>query len=152
MFAGLRIIKNRIARRFIKVRKDLVCRPIQKGACIHVFWKVLDIGAGPAASLYIHDREVIRCDCFGEGRGHYHIHVDEMPGRKVERVYFPETTIKSQIESSVKILSNDLLVYLQKSHDQKIRDFKIDRKKFDEAVRWTEKKMLEYSGKALNRG
>ena len=71
---ALRSRMNAGRRRTIGLRErpihDIVVYDIQPFAYVAVYWKSLSNGRGPGASLYVHDEEVLRLDCFGEGAGH----------------------------------------------------------------------------------
>ncbi len=141
-----RRVFKRISRRLNRVRKNLVCHRIQRNACVHVFRKDIDdLGAGPGAALYIDDKEVLRLDCFGEGRGHYHVHLDEIEPGKVERIFFAEKSVEDQIARTALELSANLPGHLATSRDPNIREFKIDAARFATAAAWAQAKMLDYA-------
>ena len=108
------------------VRQDVLRYEIQPSASLEVFWKVLTIGRGPAVSLYVHGEEVLKIDCFGEGKGHYHVNARqwsrELPG----------------------IVQRNAFVYLQQNDDPRIRRFVLDPARLREATERMKATMLEY--------
>ena len=129
------------------VRKDVLRYEIQPGASLEVFWKVLTIGRGPAVSLYVHGEEVLKIDCFGEGKGHYHVNARQwsrdLPGI-VQRIYLPEPTVEAQIERAVFELQRNASVCLQQNDDPRIRGFVLDPARLREATERMKATMLEY--------
>ena len=49
-------------------RHDLVEFRIQDNIRLEVYWRDDLAGYGPAVSIYAYDQEVLRLDCFGEGK------------------------------------------------------------------------------------
>lgn len=129
------------------LRKDVVRYAVQEGVYLEVFWKVLEIGRGPAVSLFVHGDEVLKFDCFGQGKGHFH--VSERPWRGPEpptayRVYLPEKTVEAQIERAVFELRSNAVYYLQRNHDPRIRRCQIDPQRLEAAIERARVQMLEY--------
>ena len=75
------------------IRKDLRNYRVQDNVYIAVFWKVLGIGKGPALSLYVKDREVLKFDCFGKDKGHYHAQTLIAEDTEEHRIFFREPTV-----------------------------------------------------------
>ena len=131
-------------------RKDVLRYAIQPGAYLEVFWKVLEIGRGPAVSLYVHGEEVLKIDCFGAGKGHYHLNARQwrrkLPGI-VQRIYLPETTVEAQIDRAVFELQHNALVYLQQNDDPRIHQVVLDTALLREATERMRMTMLEHMRK-----
>ena len=98
---------------FRSARQDLHRIPITGHAFIDVFWKKLPIGRVPAASVVIHNQEVLRVDCFGPGKGHLHASLFQQVPAPELRLFFPETTIREQIDRSVFEVTRNLYYYTQ---------------------------------------
>ena len=146
-----RLLKGRPAPQAApSVRNDIQRYEIQPGAYLVVFWKVLKIGRGPAVSLYVHGEEVLKIDCFGEGKGHYHVNARQwrrqLPGI-VQRLYLPETTVEAQVERAVFELQRNTSVYLQQNDDPRIRRVVLDPIRLREATERMKTTMLEYMRK-----
>jgi len=129
------------------IRKDVIRYPISKESYLEVFWKALEIGRGPAVSLVVHGREVMKFDCFGGERGHFHIYYGPLaylkdPSR--QRLYFYEKSIDEQIERSIFELRTNIFYYLERHPDAKIRGFKPDTEKLNEATLLAKDKMFQY--------
>ena len=66
--------KNLIKLKLIdQVRKDVEIIPIQPNLELVVYWKVLQVGRGPALILQAYGKEVLKFDCFGRDDGHFHV-------------------------------------------------------------------------------
>ena len=136
---------------------DVAHYPIQRGADLYVYWKSLDEGKGPSASFFVLGEEVLRFDCFGENRGHYHMNLENrghrrrnwasttgLNSRKIICLYFPEKTVSEQIERSAFELTTNVRYYLWRNRDKKIKTFSLDENRLREAVAVMKSKMLEY--------
>jgi hypothetical protein len=108
------------------LRRDRVRLEVQEGVCLDVFWKSLDRGRGPAAALFVHGDEVLRFDCFGPERGHYHAVDGSRRGANRRRVYFEEATVEDQIERSLSELRQNLAGYLGRNPRRSIRRLTVD--------------------------
>lgn len=107
-------------------RRDLASYKVQDGVRLDVFWKVLSIGRGPAFSLFIHDEEVMRFDCFGPGEGHFHLALSA-PGEPAEsRLWFHEQNVRDQIDRSLFELSSNLDYFLERHPSSRVRGERID--------------------------
>ena len=129
---------------FFGPRRDLVRYRIVENAELVVYWKVLKIGRGPAAALYVFGQEVLRFDCFGEN-GHFHARLDEAEKGSINRKFFNERTVTEQIERSSEELTRNLRSYMTGSKDPSIRDFEIDRESLEKAAFWMKAQMNEYA-------
>ena len=126
---------------------DVVIYPVQDHAYVAVYWKDLPIGKGPCASLYVYDKEILKFDCFGEGRGHYHTHMNQpsLVRNGEERLYFYEKTIENQVERSIFEIQKNAAYHLQRNHDPRITFFKLDLPHLEAVCREAKVKMLEYA-------
>lgn len=111
---------------FRLVRHDLQRIPISDDAFIDVFWKALPIGRGPAASVVVHDQEVLRFDCFGPGKGHLHASFFQQAPAPELRLFFSEPTICQQIDRAAFEVTRNLPYYTQRSPYAAVRRFRID--------------------------
>ena len=128
---------------------DVVIYPVQDHAYLAVYWKDLPIGKGPCVSLYVHDKEILKFDCFGEDRGHYHANMDQtsLIPKGEERLYFKERSIEDQVERSIFEIQRNAAYHLQRNFDPRITRFKLDRARLETASREAKQKMLEYASK-----
>jgi len=122
------------------IRKDILKIDIQDNLYVLVFHKILSSGFGTAVSLYIHEHEFLKFDCFGENKGHYHIY-DSVTNNTI---YFDEKTCIEQINRSCYELANNINIYLNKSSRNNIREFTIDMPKFTAVIEDIRSKMIEY--------
>jgi hypothetical protein len=76
------------------IRKDVVTVPIHDGAHFLVYHKNLPIGFGPTVLLCVNSIEILKFDCFGSKKGHFHF----MNG---ERIFFTDHTVEKQIDTSI---------------------------------------------------
>lgn len=127
-----------------KGRKDVKNIKIQNDVFLQVYWKVMEIGKGPAVILYIFGKGVLRFDCFGKEKGHYHVDCYKLNGTVGNRIYFQEDNAHEQIERTVLELKSNLSYYLQKNKDQRIRDIKIEQKNMEVALVPVKSKMVEF--------
>lgn len=111
---------------FRLVRHDLKRIPLADDAFIDVFWKALPIGRGPAASVVVHDQEVLRFDCFGPGKGHLHASFFQQTLAPELRLFFSEPTIRQQIDRAAFEVTRNLYYYTQRSPYAAVRRFRVD--------------------------
>lgn len=124
-------------------RRDVASIPVQPEVELRVCWKQLEIGHGPAASLFVLGDEVLRFDCFGAGRGHYHAELVQ-PERATGRIYFPERSVEEQIERSLFELTRNLAYYLQRNPRRDVRRFCVDPAALEQACAEARRRMLAY--------
>lgn len=110
-------------------RKDSMNLPIQDGAYFVVFHKFLDDGAGPAISLYVKGSEILKYDCFGPGKGHYHVRPNFS-----ERLPLEAQRIEHQIQESIRDIRDKSTLRLSQQAEAEIRDFTLDRMAFEIAL------------------
>lgn len=121
------------------IRKD-VCRiDVQEDVYFNVYWKILKIGKGPAVTLNIYNKEILKFDCFGKCNGHFHISPEHN-----KRIFFSEQTAKDQIERTSFELTNNLNIYLGMNEEKKVREISIDCLKLKLAVERVEEKMTHF--------
>ena len=128
---------------------DVVIYPVQDHAYLAVYWKDLPIGKGPCVSLYVQDKEILKFDCFGEDRGHYHTNINQpsLVPKGEERLYFSERTIEDQVTRSIFEIERNAVYHLQRNHDPRVTFFKLDPFRLEAACREAKAKMLEYIDK-----
>ncbi|MDP3919261.1 MAG: hypothetical protein Q8R76_00420 [Candidatus Omnitrophota bacterium] len=127
--------------------KGVVIYPIQHGAYLAVYRKDLAAGVGPGASLYVHDREILRFDCFGKGAGHYHSNISQnrrMTFGRDRRMFFSEPTVEEQIMRAAAELTENVHTHLRANRSRRIREYKLDPELLHKAVDKMKVKMLEY--------
>lgn len=79
---------------------------------IAVFWSVVPgVGSGPSASVYVHESEVMRLDCFGGNEGHMHLNpaqVQALRPARDPRVYFEPGDRTTHVQRAQFELSTNL--------------------------------------------
>lgn len=123
---------------------------IQPDSYLAVYYKRYDTGVGPGVSLYIHENEILRFDCFGKGRGHYHSLpcLSALPSD--ERIGFTAETIKSQVNETVEETTGNYAAHLGKHFRRNIRDFRFDQACLAAAVAEAHDRMLSAHRRALS--
>ena len=119
------------------LRKDLYKIDIEDNVYFLVFHKSLSFGFGPSLSLYINNKEILKFDCFGDKKGHYHIN-------NSERIFFIENTCLEQINKIIYELSNNLNYYLNQINN---KNFNLNINIFMEKLLEAKNKMIEYENK-----
>lgn len=104
-----------------------------------VYWKILEIGKGPAVILKAFDKEILKFDCFGEKDGHYHI----APNYDF-RIYFLEKTVSEQVQRTVAELKINGLRYLSLQKEPEIRNIKPNPTQYNSAVDSVEKLLIHF--------
>jgi hypothetical protein len=127
-------------------KKDLVEYSLQKNVRLEVYWRDDKAGYGPAASVYAHDQEVLRLDCFGEakqhgGKGHCHVNLKQT---KARQWMYPPGTVKDHIEHAMSDLKQNLGYCLVTNPDEKIQQTKVDAEVLEPIVQQAEKKMMGF--------
>ncbi len=113
-------------------RKDVSNIRVQDDVYFQVYWKVEEIGKGPAVVVFIFGEEILKFDCFGKDKGHYHIKGNKGAFRK--RIFFEESNASEQIDKTIAELNNNLKIYLQLNNRQKVKELDIDQKNLEEAL------------------
>lgn len=125
-----------------QLRKDVSNIKVQDDVYLQVYWKVLEIGKGPAVVLFVFGEEILKFDCFGKDRGHYHVN-----GEKVSygnKIFFEECNSSEQIDKTILELGNNLKLYLQQNIKQKVRELEIDQKNLEEALSRVKSIMVQF--------
>jgi len=105
---------------------DVRLIPIQSDSYLAVYYKRYETGVGPGVSLYVHESEILRFDCFGRDRGHYHSLpcLSALPCDK--RISFIAETIESQANETVMEITKNYAAHLGKHFRRHIRNYKFD--------------------------
>jgi hypothetical protein len=121
------------------VRHDLEEIEIEKNLKLLVYWKALTIGKGPAVILQAFENEILKFDCFGKNKGHYHIapHYDF-------RIFFIEETVPDQISRTIKELRLNGFRYLKSQNDSRFKSLILDESKYQETLDQVEKKLFQF--------
>lgn len=127
------------------VRKDVVDIDVQPNVRLVVFWKDLTIGKGPAVSLVIHEQEVMKFDCFGPEKGHFHVEFHCPSTTRENRIYFFENTTNRQIERSIFEIKKYSQYYIQRHPCERIRKTQFSNKALQKACDEAQTQMLHYS-------
>lgn len=120
-------------------RMDLKEITICNNLSFLVYWKILEIGKGPAVILKAFDKEILKFDCFGEKDGHYHI----APNYDF-RIYFLEKTVSEQIQRTVAELKINGLRYLSLQKEPEIRNINPRLTQYNSAIDSVEKLLTHY--------
>jgi hypothetical protein len=123
-------------------KKDLVEYPIQDDVILEVYWRDDAGGHGPAASLYIHNDEVFRFDCFDGTEGHCHVNLRQTRG---QRWYYPKGTVQEHIDRSVFELTHNVPFCLRTHQNEDIQAVKIDQAQLEQAAGQMRTKLLEFA-------
>jgi hypothetical protein len=90
------------ARRSLKYQSNgVTILEIQENVCLVSYWVGSDPGPGPSASLFVYGDEVMRFDCFGGERVHFHLNLTQaryFSGGESARLYFPEGSMQDQVK------------------------------------------------------
>ena len=104
---------------------------------LDVYWLKSPNAAGPAASFYVYDDEVMRLDCLGRDWGHLHINMKQLravPSTETPRFFFFGQTHREQIDEAAHHLSRNLEFCLQTNIDRKVRSFEPDNIDMENAI------------------
>lgn len=112
------------------IRKSITRLDLQPNAYFHVYWKRTDsIGEGPCVSFYVFENEVLRFDCFGKGKGHFHVNLGEslnVTTAPQHRLFFFEESVDDQIDRVGFELRVNCRYYLQRNEDTRTARFNVD--------------------------
>lgn len=105
---------------------DVRVIPIQPNSYLAVYYKHYGVKSGPGVSLYVHENEILRFDCFGKRHGHYHALpcLSVVPGN--ERINFTAETVEGQLQQTADEINHNHAAYLGKHFRRNIRDFRFD--------------------------
>jgi hypothetical protein len=120
---------------------------VQNDVRLDVYWTVVAQGAGPCASLFVLDEEVLRLDCFAGHTAHMHLNPVQLnlplPWSVTPRIAFPPGSMEEQIErASFEIVTNTKAV-LQMNQLTRFRQFSIKRSALETAAKAMKSYMLE---------
>lgn len=121
------------------IRKDVEIIPIQKDLELVVYWKVLEIGKGPALILRAHKKEILKFDCFGKDDGHFHA-----APNYGKRIFFDEQSAMAQIDRTTSELKKNAQSHLKNQKETEIYKMEIDQEKFIDAVEDARNKMIYF--------
>ena len=124
---------------------DLRRHTIQEYVRLETYWLSEPIGPGPAASFYIFDDEVLRFDCFGGTKGHFHINRKQaraFPGSGDSPLYFPPGTTTGHIDQACFELYVNLPYCLRTNASRRIRNMRIQKDRLKEAAEIMKAEML----------
>jgi hypothetical protein len=116
---------------------DVKTFPIQEGVVLETYCLGPPFGPCPAASVYIHDEEVMRLDCIGGVEGHFHVNLTQSlfyPGGEQARFYFPDGTVAEHIENAEFQLRHNLDYARRQNYKRSIREIQIDKAKLDDVA------------------
>ncbi len=111
------------------MRKDVHTIILQPNVEFDTYWKDTGkVGAGPTVAIYAYEIEILRFDCFGALKGHYHVFSDLCNKQSDEhRISFKETTREEQIDRTIWEIENNLLSLIRLIANNRIRSIEIDR-------------------------
>lgn len=125
-------------------RLDCCVHEVQPDVCVVSFWLNKPKALGPGASLYCHDLEVLRFDCFGAELGHFHLTPLSMWQATEKRIRFPELTVQAQIDRTAFELTHNVDYYMQLNPRPRVRKLKIDKDRMIAACREASEKMRSH--------
>ncbi|MEM9922570.1 MAG: hypothetical protein AAF915_02245 [Cyanobacteria bacterium P01_D01_bin.50] len=129
------------------IRKDSIKFNIDDHVYLEVYWKIYGIGKGPALIVNALGEEVLKFDCYGPGKGHYHVIVTELQPNCRSILHLPEQTVELQIERAIFEIKNNLNWYLERHPLAKIRKLKIQKSQLQAVTEELHNQMIEYHEK-----
>ena len=95
--------------------RDPVFLSVTPDVVFEIYWKDVEAGKGPALIVWCRFRKILKFDCFGKGRGHYHVALPAglQRSREFDRIHLPEDTVEGQIERVAFELRMNLRYYLE---------------------------------------
>lgn len=130
-----------------KSRHDIVRFEIADQAYLEVYWKVFGIGRGPAIALYIDEEEILKFDCYGSGKGHYHIQSFLPQAPRHTLLHLPEVTVEAQIDRALFELDRNLPWYLERHPLNHVRDLKVNKANLKQVLAQAKTLMLDYTNR-----
>jgi hypothetical protein len=113
-------------------RQDWTRNTLAPGVDLVTYWLDEQLGGGGTGTciaVYCHGYEVLRFDCFGGTRGHFHI-TPFTPwtifGCPERRLHFREQTIPEQIEHALFEIAENLDFYLHLNPRRSIRKVRVE--------------------------
>ena len=108
-------------------------------------------GAGPCASLFVLDEEVLRLDCFAGHTAHMHLNPVQLnlplQWSITPRIAFPPGTMEAQIERASFELETNTKAVLQMNQLARIRQYPVKRSALTEAAKKMTSYMLELAAR-----
>jgi hypothetical protein len=127
--------------------EELRTIPVQGGVRLEVYWTVVEQGAGPCASLFVLDEEVLRLDCFAGKHAHMHLNPVQLnlplPWKVTPRIAFPDASARAQIARAAFELEVNTQTTLQMNQRARIRGFFIEPAGLAAAAKQMQSYMLE---------
>lgn len=124
---------------------------VQDGVHLDVYWTVVAQGAGPCASLFVLDEEVLRLDCFAGNSAHMHLNPVQLnlplPWAVTPRIAFPPGNMEAQIERATFELETNTKAALQMNQLARFRKFPIKRSALAAAAKQMKSYMLELAAR-----
>jgi len=117
---------------------DLEEIQVQDRAVLYLGWaEVTGVGAGPAASLYVHNEEVLRLDCFGGTAGHMHLNPEQnklIMTHGSARIYFQPGSREEHVDRAAFELVKNTRGALAANKLSRVRGFELDTEKITAAA------------------
>ena len=109
---------------------------------------------GPALIVWFDYRRILKFDCLGKGRGHYHVALPPgmQRGREFDRIHLPEETVEEQIERVVFELRKNLRYHLEHCPYRRGRRATVPEQAVLDASEEVRSLMLRYKARALPSG
>lgn len=111
-------------------RQNAMVHPVAANVDLVSFWldqRIGGGGTGPCLALYCFGYEVLRFDCFGGERGHFHAAPFTPWSTRSGRFRFEQKTIAAQIEHSLFELTENLDCYLHMNPRRRVRQLRVPR-------------------------
>ena len=121
---------------------DVVMIPVQPNSYLAAYFKRYGPDVGPGVSLYVFENEILRFDCFGAGRGHYHSLPCIAAVPATERIDFAADTIETQINWCIEEIRLHHGPHLARHFRRCIREFRFEQLKIDSAAAEARDRML----------
>lgn len=127
------------------LRKGVKNIKAQENLYFQVYWKDLEHGKGAAIIVYAHGINALKFDCFGPGRGHYHLNIARYAQTRESRIFLPEQTPAEQIERAIYEIQTNLSYYLQRHRNRKVRCTKVNQTQLKHALAEARALLLDYA-------
>jgi hypothetical protein len=121
---------------------DVELISVQPDSYLAVYFKRYGTDVGPGVSLYVLENEILRFDCFGAGRGHYHSLPCLAPFPGTERIEFDADTVETQVSRCVEEISTNHAAHLAGHFRRCIREFQFEQTRLDAAAAEARDRML----------
>ncbi len=121
---------------------DLELIPVQPDSYLAVYFKRYDTDIGPGISLYVFENEILRFDCFGADRGHYHSLPCLAAFPAAERIAFAAESVEMQVNCSAEEIGTKHATHLTRHFRRCIREFRFEQTRLDAALAEARDRML----------